>query len=224
MKINLNECKYYFLTCNNELRKNHMIQEFNKYDLTEVIPIIGIGKNKSGSSGFSRIFNLATKNQDINKPFQPFVIFEDDVTKYRDFPEVLDIPDDADILYIGISIYGMNKHTHCHTVCYVSINDDIIKISNMLSTHGIIICSIRGLLALQKCVDEAYFMDTVWDILFAQIQPYYNVYALRKPLVYQSTEFGGYEDATRIEHNDNEDKLIDLDWINKTNFSIVTIL
>ena len=35
------------------------------------------------------------------------MLIEDDIKKYRDFPEEIDIPDDADLLYTGLSCWGM---------------------------------------------------------------------------------------------------------------------
>lgn len=93
----------------------------------------------------------------------------------------------------------------------------------MLSLHGIIICPARGLLAIQKCMLEGYFTDIIWDIFTAQIQPYYNVYALKKPLVYQDKTIGGQEEPTKIEYPEQlKEKLIDDSWINKTNVSVIT--
>ena len=184
---------------------------------------MNIEKNKSGSTGFSKILDQACINQDKNKPFQPFVIFEDDVKKYNDFPANIEIPDDTDILYIGLSNCGMEKKKHCNTVCSKNINDNIIKVYNMLSLHGIIVCSIRGLLSLQKCFLESYFKNKIWDIYTAQIQPYLNVYALKKPLVYQFREIGGQEKLTKINYIDKPDIPISNEWINKDNISIITM-
>jgi hypothetical protein len=94
----------------------------------------------------------------------------------------------------------------------------------MLSLHGIIICSARGLLAIQKCMLESYFKDVIWDIFIAQVQPFYNVYALKKPLVYQWSEIGGQERQTKIEYIDelNEEKNIDPTWINRRHLSVIT--
>ena len=92
----------------------------------------------------------------------------------------------------------------------------------MLSLHGIIVCSIRGLLTLQKCMFESYFKNIIWDIYTAQIQPYLNVYALKKPLVYQYGKIGGAEEATKINYIDKADKPISKEWINKDNISILT--
>ena len=83
MKINLYDIYYYYLTCNNKIRKDHITDEFKKFKLVEVNPIMDIEKNKSGPSGFSRILDQACIDQDKNKPFQPFVILEDDVKKFE---------------------------------------------------------------------------------------------------------------------------------------------
>ena len=199
-----------------------MLNEFANYNLTEVNPIADIGKCKSGASGFSKILDLACQKQHRNIPFQPFVIFEDDVKKHREFPLNIDIPDDTDILYIGLSRCGMNNRTAKNDVRFINVNEDVIRIYNMLSLHGIIICSVRGLLMIQKCMLEGYYKNTIWDIYTAQIQPYLNVYALKNPLVYQYEKIGGVEEHTKLTYINMENREMPSAWINKTNDSIVT--
>lgn len=221
MLINLENIKYYFLTYNNETRKQHMLTEFKEYNITAVDSIHEDSKYKSGAIGFSKILDLASSIQDNNKPFQPFVMFEDDVKKYRSFPKTIEIPDDADLFFIGLSRCGMQHDVWCNTVCYsnVKVNENIIKLHNMLSLHGIIICSARGLLAIQKCMFESYFKDIIWDIFTAQIQPFYNVYALRIPLVYQYGLIGGQEEPTKIEYTLINKNMED-SWINNSHLSV----
>lgn len=226
MKINLENITYYFLTCNNKKRKKHMINEFRNFKLVEINPVMDIGKVKSGATGFSRILDQACINQDKNKPFQPFAIFEDDVKKFDEFPLEIEIPNDTDILYIGLSTWGMTdkKFGVNNSVCFKNIDDNIIRVYNMLALHGIIVCSIRGLLTLQKCLFEDYFKNNPgWDISIAYSQPYLNVYALKKPLVYQYEEIGGQEKATNINFMDKADKSFSKKWINKDNISIITM-
>ena len=86
MKINLYNIYYYYLTCDNKIRKDHITNEFKNFKLVEVNPIMNIGRIKSGATGFSRIFDQACIHQDKNKPFQPFAIFEDDIKKFDEFP------------------------------------------------------------------------------------------------------------------------------------------
>jgi hypothetical protein len=224
MIINLNEISHYFLTVDtNSERKKHMIEEFKDYKLTEINPATGIDKKKSGATGFSRMIDIGLKNQDRNKPFQPFVMYEDDCSKCREFPESITVPDDADILYIGISICSMNNMSKKDIIkqFYNHINDDIVRIYNMLSTHGIIVCSASGALAIQKAVMEAYNKDIIWDIFVAYIQPYYAVYALKNPLVFQDSKYKGNEHATKISITGIKESPIPIEYINVTNDSII---
>ena len=137
MKINLNTIKIYFLTVNtNGARKYHMLEEFKDSDITEINPILNIGKNKSGATGFSKMIDLALRQQKRDLPFQPFILFEDDCSKYREFPKELIIPDNTDILYIGLSKCGTHKDTIWALNVYMTeVNADIVRIHNMLSSH-----------------------------------------------------------------------------------------
>lgn len=232
MIINLKEISYYYLTCNNEVRKNHIIKEFEDLNLIEVNPITNIPKFMSACTGFSKIFDLAALKQDRTKPFQPFVILEDDVKKFREFPLNISAPDDTDILYVGLSneglsCVGLNEKgeellTNCPTVCLKNIDNNIIRIFNMLSTHGLMVCSIRGLLAIQKSIFEDYFKNSPWDLSLTQLQPYLNIYALKEPLVYQYGKIGGLEKQTKINYLKKKDYPMVEKWINKKNITILT--
>lgn len=225
MKINLKEVKSYFLTVNkNVLRKKHMLQEFNDCDLTEVNPVyMGTGKEikKSGATGFTRMLDLGLRNQDRSMPFQPFIMYEDDCSKFREYPECIEVPDDADILYVGLSMRSMdNKKDHSANY-YKIVNDDTVRIYNMLSTHGIMVCSASGALAIQKAVIETYYKCMPYDICLAYLQPYYNVYALKSPLVYQDSTYGGAEKLTKFSITSNSDNPIPIEYINRTNDSVI---
>ena len=223
MKIKLKDINYYYLTCNNEQRKKHITNEFKEFKLVEVNPITDIGRYKSVATGFSKMLDQACQDQDRFKPFQPFIIFEDDVKKFREFPLEIDIPDDTDILYIGLSKFGMNNTDWVQTVCSQNINENIIRIYNMLTIHGVMICSVRGLLSFQKCMLDSYYNNITPDIYTARIQPYLKVYALKNPLVYQYGKIGGVEKATKINYINKKDISIPNEWINKKNVSILTM-
>ena len=228
MKLELKKIKYYFLTCNNPKRKKHMLEEFKDLDITPVEPVTGINKLCSGATGHSRIYDLGVQEQDKNKSFQPFVVLEDDCKKYRNFQDTFEIPDNSDILYIGISTWGMDfkkSKTGINGLIYSdNINDDLLRVYNMLSTHGYIICSIRGLLLYQKCLLDDFYKKRGWDMSMAEIQPHLNVYALKNPLVYQCKSMGGFENWTKINFNNTNFKFINIPKasINIQNTSIIT--
>ena len=122
----------------------------------------------------------------------PFIVFEDDII-LNDIPDyIIDIPDDADALYLGASEWGTFLN-HCSggIVHYDRVDDRIVKVHNMLATHAImyITPTYRNLVAniSYRC---GYHWPSVLggslDIAFAEIQKYFNVYALDTPLFKQS--------------------------------------
>lgn len=204
-QINLNDIEYFFLTTDtNGKRKKHILEIFGDRKLNEVNPVMGIPREKSGATGFSRMIDMALRKQNNKLSFQPFVMLEDDVSKYRDFPEILTVPDDCDILYIGLSLCGLHKKDGWQPRVWTQKdqnNEDVVRIFNMLSTHGIIICTPLGALALQRAILEGYYTGVTWDVFFAAIQPFYKVYALKQPLVFQDGLYGGVEGKTKVSFN-----------------------
>ena len=164
-------------------------------------------KNKSGASGFIHMIERGLMRQIPGEPFIPFILLEDDVSFLSTDPNNnnnnnndIEIPDDADILYIGISCCSMNADSFEYANYYDSVLSYpyLIRVKNMLASHGLIICSALGASAMQRTMMETWFSDRPWDVPMAYIQPYYHVYALRKPLVYQNAAKGGDESCTRI--------------------------
>jgi len=220
MKISLKKIRYYVLTYKNETRKQHVLERLKDYDVSCIESVDDIHRDKSGALGHSKLLDTAIQHMTPNR-FEPFVILEDDIERNGEFPNELEIPDDTDILYIGISLCGMNDKSYCLQVYYSAINQDLVRVYNMLSSHGYIICSIRGLLRIQKCLFEGYYEDKQWDISMAYMQPYYNAYALRRPLVFQKKEMGGYENLTKIEFKDKKEyETLPIRWKIHENVSI----
>tara|TARA_Y100000992_G_scaffold103287_1_gene67212 strand:+ start:792 stop:1514 length:723 start_codon:yes stop_codon:yes gene_type:complete len=236
MKVNLKDITYYYLTTGRAAnRENHMKNEFKDYNLFRVVPVSNYNrkKYKSACSGNSLILDHASKNQDPNKPFQPFVILEDDAKMCRKIPDLIDIPDNCDLFYLGISGYTLNSSQGIGTVFnkphFKNINSEIVQLYNMLSTHAIMICSVRGLVAYQKCISEAFFRNLPWDTVIAHSHPYLNVYAFKHPIFFQGGP-GGVDvrfrhiqkDMTNVKIDQEKDNVIPDSKINKTNFTNLT--
>lgn len=214
MKINLNEIKYYYLTTGDNIsRINHMNEIFKNLELIQVNPYKdkSFDKQRSGTTGAGRMINLGLKNQIPGKPFKPFIILEDDISFFENIPDQLNIPENADFIYVGVSCAGMSNNFRWSPNQYLYANDyneDYLRIYNMLSTHAIMICSPLGASIYSLCMLEAHInikLDRFkgkWDSYLATVQPYYNIYALKQPLFYQDKKFGGMEDETKIKFKD----------------------
>jgi hypothetical protein len=204
----------YCLSCDlaeKSIKKNHIQEQFNNVEF--VYPIIGIAKNKSGASGFMRMVEKGLQLQEYGKPFSPFLMIEDDVSIYQPVHEIT-IPDNTDILYVGLSNCSMNDCMFHYANYYESLADypEVIKIKHMLATHGILICSPLGASVIQRTMLEVFMTDVAWDVPLAFIQPYYNVYALKTPFVYQDSTYGGDEDCTKISLS-GPDNILPQEWV-----------
>ena len=203
--IHLKDISWYFLTTGlDHNRRNHMLEDFKEYKVKEVNPVLTsekISKFQSAATGFLRMLDRGLREQDMNKPFQPFILLEDDVVKYRKIPHSISIPMNCDLLYIGISSWGMPENGDVGRkdyLFYSHVDNNLIKIQNMLSTHGIMICSSAGANLITRCMSEAFYKNIIWDVPLAKSLSLYNVYALREPLVYQDKKYNGAEDSTKL--------------------------
>jgi hypothetical protein len=176
-----------------------MEEEWNRVGLSGdfVQPLYGgIPKNKSGASGIFRMIERGLRAQVPGTPFWPFLLMEDDVVfstpssgSIDDYLAV-DVPENADILYVGLSNRSMNDHQIHPANYYTSVDrfPDVVRIKHMLASHGILVCSALGAAAIQRTMVEVFLSDQPWDVPLAFLQPYYQVYALRRPWVYREEE------------------------------------
>ena len=223
MKIVLADIPIYCLTCEEDTEKNSRRNHMENQIAPEfVMPIIGIPKNKSGASGFFRMIERGLKAQVRGEPFKPFLMVEDDVSFVMSRNQLeVDVPDDADVLYAGLSNCSMNSYCFHYANYYESVEGfpEVVRVQHMLASHGILVCSALGASALQRTMVEVFLSDKAWDIPLAFLQPYYRVYALRRPWVYQDAEYGGDEACTRITL-EGEGNPLPPEFVTKDNVSI----
>lgn len=149
----------------------------------------------SAKIGQNAIEGCALSHIDIlrsNKDNTPFLILEDDVTTGKGYKEIIEVPDDADAIYLGYSMWGYDaerakKFSKMDTPTnFKKITNNVYKVCNMLSTHAILYCTERYTVAV------ADIMETVWkqeqwhcDYACALIQKEFNVYAPANPYFFQ---------------------------------------
>ena len=125
----------------------------------------------------------------LNEVEPPFILFEDDCV-IKNFKPIIDIPDDADAVYLGISSWGrMNSHSGPF-VQYEDLGDGLLRIYNMLSAHAILYLNQEYVSLCSRISEQATSIADHQDIGFAEIQRYFNVYAFDDPMFYQSSSNG----------------------------------
>ncbi len=132
--------------------------------------------------------HLRAYNHAQAKP--PFLILEDDCEITNSYFPMLVIPDDADIVYLGVSMFGvvepLENHAFIGAVLTSEYNDQLLRIHNMTSTHAVLYVSERALrlaiTSIQNCIEKALIPH---DVGLANIQNDLNVYAYKAPLFYQ---------------------------------------
>ena len=130
---------------------------------------------RSCAESHFEVLQRAIDNDDF-----PVLILEDDVDAEAELGEV-EIPDDADMFYIGTS-YGDGSFTT------TPVDDNVNKITQVFSTHAIIYLTAtvaKKVIGIGK--ESIYKHNRPFDVTVAyQIQTTFNVYATTKPIFYQS--------------------------------------
>jgi len=133
--------------------------------------------------------------------FRPFICLEDDCNTTPWFRHVIDVPEGADGVYLGISKWSMHPQFVKAVMAYqggpLDQYPEVVRLVNMLSNHAVLFLTRRW---AEACL-AAYRKTSAWespdyDIIQSRIMSSYNVYALKSPVFYQCQEMGGQEEPT----------------------------
>jgi len=163
-------------TANSTTRQSETQSMFNRLNLTNTtkhssdrVSVRGVGCAESH-----------LKVQEEIEDDLPVLILEDDCLETEHFKTIIEVPDDADALYLGQSSWG--------PVNWSEVNKDIIRISQVLTTHAIIIINKDYLSDCIKNIKKDLENRTtrvMHDATLAREQKYWKVYATTHPLFYQ---------------------------------------
>lgn len=118
----------------------------------------------------------------------PGIILEDDCVKAT-FRSELDVPDDADIVFLGI--WEMTKPAipaGKYLPAYTSVNDDWVRVFSMHGSHAIMFVSETG----KRIASQAYEIASrteLWnDAILNRILPFIKAYAPKYPVFKQTSQ------------------------------------
>lgn len=242
---------YYIINCKDQHGRNmHMLEQMNKTGITNYHIVEGV-ENTISHVGCSLSHRKAIEMAEKDG-YDKFIILEDDIVfNINQLNTTLELPNDADGVYVGISKYGLSEKRSDETVeiypvfqhnnqmeniaeiykiiqnkehmdkimCPILKSPDnptgsldiypllrknqytdknFAKLDGMLSTHGICYMSKKFTDEMKIIIDDAVKYNIPHDVLLAARQKSLNVYAMRKPLVYQHWRVGGVEFATNF--------------------------
>jgi hypothetical protein len=110
----------------------------------------------------------------------PNIILEDDCLPF-DYREEIDVPDDSDVVFLGIS----TGTTQIHRPKYEKISSDIYKLNDMTSVHAILYITQAGRQWLRNAYEITARENIRFDIATARLMPTINAYGLNSPIWYQ---------------------------------------
>ena len=187
MKLDLTEIPAIYLNLQQHVEKNDNMQKIlNECGFKKIIRVEGVSRPDNPVAGCS---GAHLKGLSEIKP--PFVLFEDDC-QVKNFRSEIEIPSDADAVYLGVSSWGrMNGHSGPY-VQYEKVNDELYRTYNMLSGHSILYMTEEYVSMCQRvCKHAAYKIEGYQDIGFAEIQRWFNVYTFDQPFFYQTSGYHG---------------------------------
>lgn len=182
MKLNLVDIPVYYINLDEDEEKRKRTETMLKQIGFKFVERLSAIKHEAG-----RIIGCAQSHYEIlNKAKVPFIILEDDCSLNKDVPELVEIPDNSDALYLGISHWGRYLNHSGPYVHTTKVNENIVRVYNMLATHAIMYISQEYANICKKIsYNFGYEIENHLDIGFAEVHKFFNIYSFDEPLFRQ---------------------------------------
>lgn len=186
MKLKLTNIPVYYINLDEETEKRERTESLLKSLGFESITRIPAIRHESGRIVGCARSHCLTLSQVLAQTNKQAIILEDDCELNKNFTTIIDVPDDADAVYLGISHWGRYLNHSGPYVHTQKANDECVRVFNMLATHAILYLSEDYTKMCSRIAHHyGYEIENHLDIGFAENQKYFNVYALNEPLFRQ---------------------------------------
>ena len=203
MKINLTDIPVYYVNLEGETEKQQRTETMLKELGFKEVHRFNAIRHPAGRKVGCAQSHHAILSSGI-KP--PFIILEDDCALNSKFKKEVEIPDGADSLYLGISHWGRylgHSGPYVHTS---KVNNEIVRVHNMLATHAIAYLSQEYVdICTRVAYHQAYEIEDHLDIGFAEIHKFYKVYCFDEP-IFRQYEWSAVTTGRISEHSYNHKK------------------
>ena len=178
MKVNLTDIPVYYVNLEGEDEKRKHTESMLKNLGFKYVHRFNAIRHEAG-----RIIGCARSHYSILSTVEPpFIILEDDCALNKEFVSEIDLPEDADCLYLGISHWGRYMNHSGPFVHTKKISDEFVRVYNMLATHAIAYFSKEYVdICRRVAYHHGYEIENHLDIGFAEIHKLYYVYSYDEP-------------------------------------------
>ena len=186
MNLDLREIPFYYINLDDAIERRTRTENHLKARGIKSINRIPAVRHSNGFAGCAR-----TVSDFLHQITEgPFVLIEDDI-EVKQWDPIIEVPDDADALYLGISGWGrMNGHSGPF-VQWEQVDGNLLRVYNMLSGHAIVYLSGEWVEMARRCCHHAgYVIESYYDVQIAEVQRFFNIYALDDPYFYQTSSDG----------------------------------
>lgn len=183
MKLDLRDIPVYYINMKEDVVKRERMEKLGKL---------------CGFKSFNRVegtrlpipAGCAASHLSIMKDKKPpFIILEDDCIIKSFIPEI-NVPEDADALYLGISSWGRLDSQSGEYVLTSLVNQGFLRVYNMLSTHAMLFLSERYVSTCEAIADYSMNLPAHLDVGYAEVHKFYNIYAFDDPMFFQTSSEG----------------------------------
>jgi len=191
MKLDLREIPAIYMNLTAHVDKNQNMQNILKEcGFNNIIRIEGVLDKDNPVAGCSK-----AHYEGLSEIDPPFILFEDDCM-VKNFRAEIEVPDNADAVYLGVSSWGrMNGHSGPY-VQYEQVDGELYRVYNMLGGHSILYLTPDYVDMCKRISYHAgYIIKNYQDIGFAEVQRWFNVYAFDEPFFYQTSGYHGTVNA-----------------------------
>jgi GR25 family glycosyltransferase involved in LPS biosynthesis len=171
---------------NRELKIKSLLDRL-EYNHKQIPAVLSNGFNGNTQSTRNAIEESIKYNE-------PVIIFEDDANITEHYNNKIDVPEDADAVWLGTSIYGLVNNWES-----MSLRDGIYltqpqktgeynnfyKVENMLSLHAVVFITNKYKQSMFNYLEYLINKQTAPDIITAETMKYFNIYACKKPMFFQ---------------------------------------
>jgi hypothetical protein len=182
MEINLLKIPAVYMNLKQHTEKNEKIKNLlSKCGFETIIRVEGVYKPDNPPAGCS-----AAHYNGLSEIDPPFILFEDDCLLHN-FKDTIEVPNDADAVYLGVSEWARYFSFSGPFVHYEKITEDIVRVYNMLSGHSILYLTEDYVKMCKRIsLHASEVIGYNQDPGFAEVQKYFNVYSVNDPFFKQS--------------------------------------